>query len=506
MGMITLVVLGLTLTGMALGALFGFLRGRERALLRLVLVVVSALLALVLRGAVVDAVMNISIDGSTLQETLMAGFSSEGTPVPQSVVNLILVFLEIFIGFISYFILLFSLRFLTWLLVFPFLKLIIRFFEKIRADRALLKTIEENIVPEVENVPENVETEVTDESEETVIDGENDVENAEYAIENEAESDSQTSDETPEIEEPAVEIACEEAEPIKTVSVKETRKAIRKQYKKAVSKYRGQGALVGLVQGVLVAYFLFAPLTCLLTQVNAITSIEMNGKPLVSIPSEIDITEYSESAIGKFYNATGRWYYNIMTTATDANGNKVSLEGTLNSVSIILNVTSVATSLGDDFKKLQQENATPEEKIDAMNTLSDKLLSIGTSMDNLDDTTKAMIEDLAKEMGGEDASQEEIDEMLEMLTPEVFTQAGNVMKSCAEYEQIKLDNSTLSPEQASTMVDSAYSAISMVGDVQMDVNEADKLTLKTAIDAKDVSPEDKETLYKIFGIQVAPEQ
>lgn len=506
MGIVTLVVLGLTLLGMAFGALFGFLRGRERAILRLVLVVVSAFLALALRGTVTDIVMNISIDGATLQEIMTEGFASGDASVPQSVVNLIFAFAEILIGFVAYFILLFSLRFLTWILVFPFLKLIIRFFEKIRADKALLDSYVENEVTEAQSVPENVEPEEEKESEDTVAETENDTTNEEYATENEAETSEDVIAEASDDVEPVVEMACEEAEPVKTVSVATVRKNIRKKYKKALSKHRGQGALVGLVQGVLVAYFLFAPLTCLLTQINAITSVEINGKPLVNIPSEIGITEYSESAIGKIYSTTGRWYYNIMTSTTDANGNKVSLEGTLNTVSLILNVANVATSLEDDFKILQQEDATPEEKIDAMNTLGDKLISVGTSMDQLDDSTKTMIEDLVKEMGGEDASQEEIDEMMEMLTPEVFTQAGNAMKSYAEYEQVKLDGTTLTPEQANNMVNSAYSAIKMIGDIQFEVNEADKPTIKTAIDAKDITAEDKDTLYNVFGIQVVPEQ
>ena len=121
MGIITLAVLGLTLLGMAFGALFGFLRGRERALLRLVLVVISAFLALASRGVILDTLMNINIEGATLKETISAAFSSGDIQLPATMTNLIFAFIEIIVGFIAYFIMLFVLRFLTWLLVFPFL-------------------------------------------------------------------------------------------------------------------------------------------------------------------------------------------------------------------------------------------------------------------------------------------------------------------------------------------------------------------------------------------------
>ena len=115
MGTITLVVLGLTLAGIAFGALFGFLRGRDRALLRLILIIISAVLALALRGTIIDAVTNININGVNLEETISDNFGSGDSSATQGIMNLIVVIFEIIIGFVSYFILLFALRFLTWL-------------------------------------------------------------------------------------------------------------------------------------------------------------------------------------------------------------------------------------------------------------------------------------------------------------------------------------------------------------------------------------------------------
>ena len=150
MGIITSVVLGLTLVGMLLGALFGFLRGRERAILRLVLVVLSAVLALVSRGAILDALMKINIGGAPLSDTITQAF--QGGTIPQSLQSLILSLVEILVGIISYFIMLFAFRFFTWALVFPFLKLIIRKFENVRAEKLYAESLAQSAKANEENV------------------------------------------------------------------------------------------------------------------------------------------------------------------------------------------------------------------------------------------------------------------------------------------------------------------------------------------------------------------
>ena len=500
MGIITLVVLGLTLVGMAFGALFGFIRGRERALLRLVLVVISAFLALALRGAVVDAVMNINIEGETLGEMFAQSISSGSGSLPSGLTNLIFALVEIIIGFVAYFILLFALRFITWLLVFPFLKLIIRVFENKFENKYLSSIVSktEDVVKEV--APAVEETVVEQASETEAVETEDVSENTEdEAVVEETETTDEDENASADAE-PVAEMAAADPVPVRIVNVMPEKP---KKHRKTFSKHRGQGALVGLAQGLLLSYFLFAPLTCLLTQVNRIATFEMNGKALVDIPEEIGLAEYSESAIGKFYNATGGWYYKIMTTTTDANGNKVSLDATLNSVSVILEITNVATSLEKDLEIFSKEDATPEEMISTLNSLSDKLIQVGTSMKEIDEGTKEMITDLITEMSGSEIPQEDIDKIKDMMTPEFFEQAGGAMKSYADYEQVKLDGTSLEQDKANEIINNAYGAIDLVGDIELDVNEEDKAKFKEAIDSNEnISAEDVEKMYKIFGIQV----
>ncbi len=522
MGIITSVVLGLTLVGMLLGALFGFIRGRERAILRLVLVVLSAVLALVSRGAILDAVMKISIGGAPLSDTITQAF--QGGTIPQSLQSLIFSLVEILVGIISYFIMLFAFRFLTWSLVFPFLKLFIKRVENIRAERLYAESLAqaakaneatvslntENVTPE-EEITEEVSTEAcgvtTEEAAESFAQVEEETTESFVQVEEEKAEETTTEFNA----EAPVDINVEElfatnAELANTESVNKTIVLTHSERKKLIKKHRGVGALVGLAQGVLLAFFLFAPMTGLLNQIAQITSLEMNGKPLVELPESIDIKGYTESGIGKIYSSTGHWYYSMMSSTTDANGNKVTLDATVQLAATLMEVANVATSIESELSILQDENAEPEEIISALNTLGDKLVNVGDSISELDESTMTTIKDIVVEMSGENVSQEEIDEMMESIDPEFFVQAGNGIKAFAEYEQVKLNEEELTKEQASDIVNKAHGCIDLVGSVTVNVNEDDKSQFKSAIDdMADLSDEDKNALYELFGIE-APQQ
>ena len=99
MGNIFLAMLGLTAIALIFGTFFGFLRGRNRAILRLVLIVVCAVLAIVLRGTITDLVMGIKVDGKPLKEMLFSLINSGETAMPQSLINIVFL---IFICFYKY--------------------------------------------------------------------------------------------------------------------------------------------------------------------------------------------------------------------------------------------------------------------------------------------------------------------------------------------------------------------------------------------------------------------
>ena len=215
MNTIAMGILIFTLVSLLFGALYGRMRGRNRAILRLALIVLSVVLAILLRGTVVDAIMGINVGDGTIKESMSSAF---GDSLPESMQSLIFALVEIMIGLMAFFLLFIALQFVTWLILFPILKIFV---------------------------------------------------------------------------------------------------------KKGENKRKGAGALVGLAQGLVIAFVICAPLTGILVQIDKIASIEMNGKPLVKLPEELGISEFVSSAPGKVYNSTGGWFFNVVSSTKDENGNKV---------------------------------------------------------------------------------------------------------------------------------------------------------------------------------------
>ena len=132
MGYIALAVLILTLVAWLFGGLFGLMRGLNRSLLRLGLIVLCVVLAILLRGVFVDLVMGINVGDGTIEEMIASAFVSEEMEMPPSVINLVFALVEIVIGIAVYYVLFFVLRFITWVLFYPILKIWVKKGEKKR--------------------------------------------------------------------------------------------------------------------------------------------------------------------------------------------------------------------------------------------------------------------------------------------------------------------------------------------------------------------------------------
>ncbi len=123
MNYFTTAILAGTLVSLALGALLGLLRGMRRGLLRLALLVLCFALSLALCGAVSETLMGLELfDGKTLQAMLEESLSSGGEGVSDIVLPMAQILTKI-LAFVLTFALL---QFVSWILVFPILKLILR--------------------------------------------------------------------------------------------------------------------------------------------------------------------------------------------------------------------------------------------------------------------------------------------------------------------------------------------------------------------------------------------
>lgn len=289
MGILTIVILGLTAVALLIGALSGLIRGRNRAILRLIMIVVCAGVAILLRGTLTKILMEIEIDGESLKQMLVSMLATGETQLPEAVTNLAFALVEVIIGLLSYFLLFFALRIVSFIIIYPICKI---FVKKGRKTRRLW------------------------------------------------------------------------------------------------------GALVGLLQGIIVAFVVLSPATGLIVQVEKLSSVKMEGKPLIEIPQEIDLKEYTESTAGQLYISIGNWYFNILTSGTTADGMNINLEDTIDTVHTVLGLADTVTGLGDSMSALSNPESSPEDKIDALDQTGDALIALGNQIDGLDDGAKEMINEL----------------------------------------------------------------------------------------------------------------
>lgn len=123
MNTFTTAIIAGTLVTLAVGVLLGLLRGMKRSLLRLALLALCLVLSLALCTAVSNSIVSIRIsDGKTLEELLTAGFSEGG----EAVTDIVIPMVQIFAKIIAFLFLFGLLQFITWVLVYPILKLVLR--------------------------------------------------------------------------------------------------------------------------------------------------------------------------------------------------------------------------------------------------------------------------------------------------------------------------------------------------------------------------------------------
>lgn len=273
--MFTYAILGFSALCVVGGFLFGLIRGFNRSLLRLILVAVSVAAAWFLRGVIVNLILKINIQGKTIEQLLTDTLVNGEAAIPESLTNLVLVLVQIIASVLCFVIAFFLIRFLTWSIIYPFLKLIVR---KGAKKRALL------------------------------------------------------------------------------------------------------GGVVGLLQGVLVAFVFCVPITGIAGQVNTMVTtmseVKIDGTSLV--PAEmssqlesVGLDEYEDSALGKFYIKTGGGIYNKLTSAKDRNGNNVSLDAAIKALSASAKVANSITEAANvDFSG----GITAENKdalVNALRTIDD---------------------------------------------------------------------------------------------------------------------------------------
>lgn len=133
--MMTYIVLGITVGCILFGFLLGLVRGFNRSLLRMIIVLACVAGAWLLKDVFVNLLLKIEIGGEPLEETISSLFMSEGAEIPESLRTFIFLLIQILLGVALFLILFILLKFISWTIIFPICKL---FVKKGKSKKALL--------------------------------------------------------------------------------------------------------------------------------------------------------------------------------------------------------------------------------------------------------------------------------------------------------------------------------------------------------------------------------
>lgn len=286
---------------------------------------------------------------------------------------------------------------------------------------------------------------------------------------------------------------------------------LKKFIKKGKVRHGGAGALIGLVQGILIAIIVWSPLSGLIVQVDKFSKVEMDGKPVLELPEEIGLSTYANGLPCKIYTTTGGWLFDMLTTTTDTDGKKVSVTTSVDVVTNIVGIADKVTDLSTSMDTMTNEETSAQEKVDAMKNVGNDLIAIGDTIDNLDDETKTLINDLlsvVKEMAGEEMGMFEDLELSDIK----LVSAGESLNGIAVY--MEKTNPELSgegevtQEEVDTIVNGLAENVFILDMLKeegtvpaiLPVESEDLTKFESAIDELQISNEDKLALRQFFGL------
>ena len=404
MNLIALVILLFTVACLLFGALFGMMRGRNRSILRLIIVLICGVAAIFLKDVVVGILMDLDFVKEFMAE-MVTEFSEM-----EALTEVIMAFIRILFGLFVYLLLFFVLQFVTWMIVYPICKIFVKKEGMRKAKREAAQNPQEH----------------------------------------------------------------QGKEKIK------------------VKKKKGWGSLIGLGQGLFVAFFICAPLTGFAFQAYGVLApvkdmmAEMDNSESAYVEELDSVSQYNatfdagpggsssesgsssdsdmgmlndiidllggfvDSAPGKVFNAVGGWYANIVTTDTETD---ISLE---NIVEVIKTTSTVANEATNLMELLEDFDPEAEDATTTMRAIGDSLIKIGNTVDTMSQEGVKIMNDILADIESmitENVDDEDADEVEELfneikVTDLKLAPAGNAIKAIADY----MDDETMTQDKANKIV------------------------------------------------------
>ena len=437
MNLLMIITICLTVLIIAGSILFGLLRGRNRSLLRLGLVIISAVVAFLLRNVVAGWIGKINVQGQTVQEMLNSAINtSEMSP---EVAEVALALINSAFGVVCFIITFVVLLLLTWAVAYPILKLAVK--------------------------KEGAKSDVG--------------------------------------------VYMDDTSPNVAMPAGERPKDVRgKRYKKPGVK-RLWGLLIGAVQGILVSFLIFVPVSGVAGTVGQVAATEVDGKPVADL-SAYGLDEYNQSFIAKIYNATGGWFYRSMSKIEYGDGKTVSIAAAGDLAAASGDVLSGANDLSPTLDALNSEGGLTTDNV---NKLGDSLLKIGNALNGLPTDAKDLLDDLAKPLI--DTVTKEGEEPV-IKIPDDFkvsdldiAAVGQVVKDLAPYVSDDGEKPEMNEEFADHVVTALVNNAALLDIIKENAKEGlslpvsaeNKEVILAAINAKtDVAEETINTIKDLFGI------
>ena len=286
--------------------------------------------------------------------------------------------------------------------------------------------------------------------------------------------------------------------------------------RKEAKKKKGLGALVGLVQGLVIAFAVVVPLNGLAVDFEKISKLEMEGKPLMEIPAEVGLSDHVTSSTNNFYDTIGGWYYDMLTTTKNKEGKDVTLSGACGAMGAM---TEIGTVFGEEglmkgMKTMSDPDATAEQKVNTLTQVSQKIRESANALNGLDENGREIFNDvladlkeLVGEQGGENSA------MFENLSIETLSlgDVADCLEGLATYiEKTRVNISSVTQEDVDKIVDnfeeSEFLVNTLIGDgtgtvgVIYQVENTDRDKFISAIDGTELTLAQKIALKNAFGV------